>query len=405
MSRESAAPSDTEFRPHQPPGRRRGARRRVRTAAVLVLVVAAGITALSIDGARSRSVTASRRSLSAVQWANVDAKAFLTRYVAADGRVVRWDQGGDTVAEGQGYALLLSAAIGDRSAFARVWQWEAGHLQEPTSLFATHWSRGRVVDLQPATDADLQTAWALLLGSQRFGDATYRTAALKVASAILAHETVDIAGRPELVAGPWAATPLAVVDPSYLTTEAMDALGTVSGNLEWPILAADSTALLKSLSTGRTTALPANWVVIAADGAASAVGAPSGAGMPTYGLDAERVPIWMAAGCTAGTRAIAARSWPVLSHAAGEGARLTYTLSGTARSTLVNPVGLVAAAAAGRAAGHARATARLLGRADAQSKARHTYYGDAWVALGRVLLDTDWLTHCAPASGPPIIRR
>jgi endo-1,4-beta-D-glucanase Y len=218
----------------------------MRTAAVLVLVVAAGITALSIYSARSRSVTASRRSLSPVQWAKVDAKAFLTRYVAADGRVVRWDQGGDTVAEGQGFALLLSAAIGDRSAFARAWQWEAGHLQEPSSLFASHWSHGTVVDLQPATDDDLQTAWALLLGSQRFGDPSYRTAALKVASAILAHETVDIAGRPELVAGPWAAVTPAVVDPSYLTTEAMDTLATASGNLEWSILAADSTALLQS---------------------------------------------------------------------------------------------------------------------------------------------------------------
>jgi endoglucanase len=369
------------------------------TAAVVLLVVAAGIIALAFDGSLSRSDPASRRNLSGVQLAHIDAKSFLSRYVTADGRVVRRDQGGDTVGEGQGYALLLSAAIGDRSAFARIWRWEAGHLQEPSSLFASHWRQGRVVDAQPATDADLQTAWALLLGSQKFGQAAYRTAALTVASAILAHETADVAGRPELVAGPWAAATPAVVDPSYLTPEAMDSLGQASGDPAWRTLTADSTALLQSLTTGGAPALPANWAVITADGSVQAVGVPSGAGPPAYGLDAQRVPIWFAAGCTADQRAIAARSWSLLTHAAGAGARLTYSLSGRARSTLVNAVGLVAAAAAARAAGQGQVSARLLGRAETQSEVRHTYYGDAWVALGRVLLDTHWLTHCDAAGG------
>src|SRR5438045_6380113 len=38
------------------------------------------------------------------------ARAFLDRYVMGDGRVARIDQGGDTVSEGQAYALLLAAA-------------------------------------------------------------------------------------------------------------------------------------------------------------------------------------------------------------------------------------------------------------------------------------------------------
>jgi hypothetical protein len=29
----------------------------------------------------------------------------------------------------------------------------------------------------------------------------------------------------------------------------------------------------------------------------------------------------------------------------------------------------------------------------------HTYYGDAWVALGRILLDTPWLSQCGPGLG------
>jgi endoglucanase len=366
------------------------------TAVVLLLVFVAGITGLSLEGGRSPIAPIIHESTSALKQADADAKAFLTRYVAGDGRVVRRDQGSDTVSEGQGYAMLLAAAIGDEATFAKVWQWDAANLQEPSALFAYHWNNGKVVGTQPATDADLQTAWALLLGSQKFHDSAYRAAALKVASAVLAKETVTIAGQPQLVAGPWATSSPAVVDPSYLSTEAMGALGNATGNAEWSTLATDSTTLVQSVISGSGAHLPANWVDVDASGAVKPEGSASGTGAPAYGLDAQRVPIWFAAGCTAGEKAISASAWPTLSGAAGNGARLSYSLSGSATSTLVNPVGLVAAAAAARSAGHAATSARLLAQADAQSRRGHTYYGDAWVALGRILLDTNWLTPCAP---------
>jgi hypothetical protein len=34
-----------------------------------------------------------------------------------------------------------------------------------------------------------------------------------------------------------------------------------------------------------------------------------------------------------------------------------------------------------------------------QSERFHTYYGDAWVALGRILLGTPWLSQCGPGIG------
>lgn len=51
------------------------------------------------------------------------AESFLDAYVEPDGRVVRRDEGGDTVSEGQAYALLLAAAIGGDPTFDRVWMW------------------------------------------------------------------------------------------------------------------------------------------------------------------------------------------------------------------------------------------------------------------------------------------
>ena len=44
------------------------------------------------------------------------ADAFFDRYLQPSGRIARTDQGGDTVSEGQAYAMLLAAATATRSA-------------------------------------------------------------------------------------------------------------------------------------------------------------------------------------------------------------------------------------------------------------------------------------------------
>jgi endo-1,4-beta-D-glucanase Y len=64
------------------------------------------------------------------------AERFLDRYVEDDGRVVRHDQGGDTVSEGQAYALLLAVAADDEERFARVWRWTDANLRRHDGLLA-----------------------------------------------------------------------------------------------------------------------------------------------------------------------------------------------------------------------------------------------------------------------------
>ncbi|MGH9153910.1 MAG: glycosyl hydrolase family 8, partial [Acidimicrobiales bacterium] len=89
-----------------------------------------------------------------------DADAFFEGYMDGDGRVVRRDQGGDTVSEGQAYAMLLAAAHGDRGRFDRAWQWARDHLQRHDGLLSWRWRDGRVVDPSPAADADVDAARA-----------------------------------------------------------------------------------------------------------------------------------------------------------------------------------------------------------------------------------------------------
>jgi endoglucanase len=383
------------------PVHRHGATRRMTVAVLALLLIVAGIATLSLVGSHLRQAKAHASavvlSVSAPERARADAVRFLQRYEEPDGRVIRTDQGGDTVSEGQAYAMLLATVLGDGAQFEAAWSWDQEHLQLPNGLFAYHWSGGKVVSNQPATDADLDTAWALVLASSRFEDPTYLADGLAVASAVLVDETAVVDGRLQLVAGPWGRADPAVVNPSYLSPEAMAGLGAATGNAAWSELESNSTQLDTTLTGAGPAQLLPEWADVEPTGTAVPVGEPTGSGTPAYGLDAQRAPIWLAAGCEPGDRAVAARDWPLLEHAASNGGRISYTLSGSPTAAAVNSLGLVAAAAAASASGHSHASTTLLNEADRQSAKYHTYYGDAWIALGRILLDTNWLSPCAPA--------
>lgn len=130
---------------------------------------------------------------------------FLDRYVDPDGRVVRRDQGGDTVSEGQAYALLIAVAVGDRERFDAVWSWTRDTLaRESDGLLSWRWSEGAVVDAESASDADLDAARALVLAAETFDEPAYRTAGITLGQAILDHETVTTTDGRILVAGTWA---------------------------------------------------------------------------------------------------------------------------------------------------------------------------------------------------------
>ena len=376
------------------------------TAVLVVVLVVAGITALTVAGARRHSSTpvATVPVPPAATSVTAPAVAFLQRYVTAGGRVVRWDQGGDTVSEGQAYALLLAMATGERSRFASVWHWEQSRLQRPDGLFAYRWSAGHVVGADPATDADLETAWALVLASSRFGVPDYAHQGLRVADAVLAHETVTAGGRLELVAGPWARTAPYVVNPSYLAPEAMEALAGATGDPRWGRLAADSRGLVAGLQGTAPALLPPDWAALSPTGAVTPTGPPSGSPVlpptvvPSYGLDAQRTMVWMAADCATGGRALAAAVWPTQRTLADRGADIAYSLNGQVQRPATNGLGLVASAAVADAAGAGTTGAALLSDAVAAAHGAN-YYGDAWAALGSVLLRSALLDTCPPPTG------
>lgn len=322
------------------------------------------------------------------------AAGFLAKYAQHDGRVVRLDQGGDTVSEGQAYGMLLAEVAGDDAAFRRIWGWTHDHLRLRSGLFAFHANAaGKVVSQQAASDADLLIAWALL----RYhgpSAASMHGAGRQVAAAILAHEvTTGPGGTPILAAGPWATGRPASLDPSYWSLQALRGIAQATGGQQWRRLAAGTVTLTRQL-TGNGRLLPPDWAELTATGVLRPEPAPDGSQPQTqYGLDAQRVVVWFAASCDPQARALAARWWPLLR--SGDRAQaLALRPDGTVLNGTASVLPLVAAAAAAKAAGNTGASQRLLRQAAAAQHSHPTYYGGAWQALGSALLSGGSLAAC-----------
>jgi endoglucanase len=322
------------------------------------------------------------------------ATAFLATYVRPDGRVTRSDQGNDTVSEGQAYGLLLAEATGRTDLAQRIWRWSQAHLQLGDGLFAYHANAaGQVLSPDPASDADVLIAWALLRYRGSGADALHR-AGRQVAEAVLANEVTDEPGGvPVLTAGPWATGRPATLNPSYWSLPAFTGLARLTGEHEWQQLADSAVRLTRRLTDGGRL-LPPDWAGLTEDGRVLAVPAPDGSQrVPQYGLDAQRTVAWFASSCDPQTRALAARWWGLLRPLTRSRA-LSLQLDGTALDSTRAVLPLVAAATAAHAAGDNAAGATLSRLADEQQRQHPGYYGGAWAALGSALIETQVLSGC-----------
>ncbi|HEX7353513.1 MAG TPA: glycosyl hydrolase family 8 [Mycobacteriales bacterium] len=352
----------------------------------LAALAATGVLALAACGSASHPKATTS---TAPETTDAAIARFLDTYVDPDGRVVRHDQGGDTVSEGQAYAMLLAEA-GDRPGTARaVWTWTAAHLLRPDGLVSYRETAGGQVDRDSAGDADLLLAWALVRYAGPDASALH-AAGDRLAAAVLAHETVRTAkGTPVLVAGNWATSSPAVVDPSYWAPVAMRALAAATHQPAWTS-AADGVPVLAARLAGGEHLLPPDWAAF--DGTTLTPRKDPGGGSPaSYGLDAERLVVWLGTGCSSQGRQVAAAWAPRLGGPADASAR---SLQGTVTDHDRAPLAAVAVAAADSAAGNQAGLRSALALADADSARYPTYYGAAWDALGHVLLTTHRLTSC-----------
>lgn len=387
-------PALRSARQRKPPGRasklaglRKRLARRKKTAVSAALLIVCGALAATFSLIPVITLSPLR----------VAAGAFLGDYARPDGRVVRLDQGHDTVSEGQAYGMLLAEVTGADGAFWRIWEWTRHHLQLGDGLFAFHANRaGEVISAEPASDADLLIAWALLRyhGPRA---ALAHAEGRRVADGILAREVAtDPGDAPVIAAGPWAVGSTgspATLNPSYWSLPAMADIARLDGGHEWEQLARGAVRIVSQLSRGGRL-LPPDWAELTPGGRVRPVPAPDGSQpQPEYALNAQRTVVWFAVSCDPRARALASRWWPLL-RGQRRSRALALALDGKILDGTSVGLALIAAAAAAKAAGHRAATLRLLRQAVTLQHSYPTYYGGAWAALGRALLASRTLTTC-----------
>lgn len=199
------------------------------------------------------------------------------RFILQDGRVQRPQNGGDTVSEGQAYALLIASLLGDRKTFDKVLDWTERHLSRRERagdhLLAWHWEPGKgVTDWNSASDADVDYALALITASQRWRDERYARKAQAVLSDVLNLETEMVNGRRYLLPGNWRrGRDSYIINPSYLSPAHFRVFFACSGDSRWNDLVEGSYHLIETASKNLAgvpgVGLVPDWLLIAPDGA------------------------------------------------------------------------------------------------------------------------------------------
>ena len=343
--------------------------------------------------------------------ARIAGQKFLDEYVEPDGRVVRHDEGGDVVSEGQAYGMLIAVAVGDETRFRSIWKWTKTNLRRTDGLLAWRWADNNVTGVNSAADADLDAARALVLAGRRFNAPELTKDGRRLGVAILETETVAVgtgvapsgdvnppgtwvagSGR-TLVGGNWARPAPYVVNPGYFSPRAEWELFEASADRRWTDITRTQRVLgWQLIGAGM---LPPDWATVSEVGQAVPT-RPITGGPISFGLDAARLPVRFAESCDREDRALAGAMRPLLT-APGEIPALR-NLNGSAASNWQHPVALVAAAATEQGAGNPDGAVERLDAAARVEQRSPTYYGAAWVALGRIMLTTSLLGEC-PAAG------
>ena len=192
-------------------------------------------------------------------------------FITPDGRVVRPEHGGDTVSEGQAYALLRAAWTNDRETFERVWEWTRSHLERRgrrwPALLAWAWSPASgVTDWNVASDADSDVALALLAAAERWpASGAYRTAALAILADLIEHSAaIDDHGLLMLLPGAWADQRAdgggMVLNPSYFAPASFRVFHEATGDPRWLQLAGSSYVVLEATCGTKPASLPPDWL-------------------------------------------------------------------------------------------------------------------------------------------------
>ena len=300
-----------------------------------------------------------------------------TRYVDADGRVVRRDQGGDTVSEGQAYAMLLAAAERRRRALRARVELDA---RRTCSAATACWPGAAAITERPRPTPTSTPRARCCVAARRFGRPAL--AARRGGSPARSRARDGARRRPARAGRRPVGARRRDLNPSYVAPRASALLG--------PATTCARRACAWCARCRRSAGPPARLGArFAQRRDAMAARRPR-----------PRRP------ASASTRCASRSGWP---RTAAVGAPRGGAAGASLQRTLAPVRTSAEAAGAGRARRRSpspprpppppRAT-RPRGRPARPrgpvGRAHPTYYGAAWVALGRVMLTTRWLPGCPP---------
>jgi endo-1,4-beta-D-glucanase Y len=260
-------------------------RARARSWLALPLALACSVGALLGSGCRAEP-----------QWPLWD--QYTQHFIDDQGRVIDHNSQERTTSEGQGYALFFSLVDNDRPRFDKLLRWTeanlaAGDLTE--RLPGWNWGKApdgnwRMLDPNPAADADLWIAYSLLEAGRLWHDERYEKIGTAMATRISHEEVALIAGAHGFHPDPatW------IVNPSYLPPPLLVRMAELDPAGPWASILA---SLKPLLARGSGAGYAMDWVAAGATIAPSETPAQLAAGVkdqPSLGsYDAIRVYLWL----------------------------------------------------------------------------------------------------------------
>lgn len=189
-------------------------------------------------------------------------------FMSKDGRIIDPDKENITTSEGQSYMLIRSLVMDDKKTFDLVYSWTKNNLQRKDKLFAWLWGKNKngeykILDNNSATDADVDTACALLLAYERWGGHKYLKEAIPIIHSIWDNETKNIGNHLVLMPGVEQTNSKKVeVNPSYFSPYAFRFFQKYDNLHDWNSLIDSSYYYLSKVTSLTETGLPPNWFLI-----------------------------------------------------------------------------------------------------------------------------------------------
>ena len=221
--------------------------------------------------------------------------AYKQRFIQPDGRVVDWEQAGQTTSEGQAYAMLRSVFANDPDMFAQTLQWAETNLERREGdrrsdrLWAWHWgkknaessaesSQEGILDPNFASDADVDAITALILASRRWNRPGYLQLAQAKLQDLWTLATIEVRPDPHKSAQPQnrrylipgalntfePQPPVVYLNPSYFAPYAYRLFAQVdpSRDRNWLSMVESGYWAINASSQVSLVGLPSDWVAL-----------------------------------------------------------------------------------------------------------------------------------------------